>query len=152
MSYFEPFADVYFIFCEPLWWRLRVIKNSGNIEINMYNQNQESRKLAYLLRHSYLPNHDGWVSINVLVQEYCFTSQELEHIVFEDDKGRFELSEDVSYVRALYGHSIDVDLGLIPSSPPAILYHGTADKYIERIMKEGLKPCKRNYVQHYPLM
>ena len=27
-----------------------------------------------------------------------------------------------------------------------ILYHGTAEKYLENIMKDGLKPRKRNYV------
>lgn len=112
----------------------------------MDNQVNESRKLAYLLRHSCLPDHNGWVSTSVLVQECGFTTQKLEHIVFEDDKGRFELSEDNSYVRALYGHSIDVDLWLIPSLPPAIIYHGTTDRYIESIMKEGLKARKRNYV------
>lgn len=112
----------------------------------MNNQIQESKRLAYLLRHSYLPNHNGWVSISVLIQEYNFIIQDLEHIVFEDTKGRFEFSNDGLSVRALYGHTINVDLELIPSSPPTILYHGTAVKYIERIIKEGLKPRKRNYV------
>ena len=113
----------------------------------MNNQVQESKRLAYLLRHSCLPDHNGWVSTSVLIQEYNFTARgELDRIVLEDTKGRFEFSEDKSSVRALYGHSIDVDLELIPSSPPTILYHGTADKYIEGITKEGLKPRKRNYV------
>ena len=112
----------------------------------MNNQVQESKRLAYLLRNSCLPNHNGWVSISVLIQEYNFTAHELERIVFEDAKGRSEFSDDVLAVRALYGHSIDVDLELNPSLPPAILYHGTAVKYLERILKEGLKPLKRNYV------
>ena len=70
----------------------------------------------------------------------------LQGIVAEDTKGRFEFSENESSVRALYGHSIDVDLGLEPTMPPMILYHGTAEKYLENIMKDGLKPRKRNYV------
>ncbi|MBO5854481.1 MAG: RNA 2'-phosphotransferase [Bacteroidales bacterium] len=112
----------------------------------MNNKVQESKRLAYLLRHSCLPDHNGWVSISVLIQEYNFVIQDLERIVFEDIKARFEFSDDGLSVRALYGHSIDVDLELVPSSPPAILYHGTAVKYIERITKEGLKPRKRNFV------
>lgn len=112
----------------------------------MNNKVHKSKRLAYLLRHSCLPDHNGWVSTSVLIQEYNFVIQDLECIVFEDIKGRFELSGDGLSVRALYGHSINVDLELIPSSPPAILYHGTAVKYIERITKEGLKPRKRNYV------
>lgn len=112
----------------------------------MNNQIQESKRLAYILRHSCLPDHNGWVSSSVLVLEYDFTALELERIVFEDDKGRFEFSDDGLFVRALYGHSIDVDLELIPSLPSDTLYHGTAEKYIDRIINEGLKPCKRNYV------
>ena len=55
-------------------------------------------------------------------------------------------SEDKSSVRALYGHTIDVNLGLEPTTPPPVLYHGTAEKYIDSIMKEGLTPRKRNFV------
>lgn len=112
----------------------------------MNNRIYESSRLAHLLRHSSLPNHNGWVEINVLIKNNKFTAQELESLVFEDDKGRFEFSGDGLSVRALYGHSIDVDLGLKPTTPPSVLYHGSATKYIEIIMEEGLKPRKRNYV------
>lgn len=105
-----------------------------------------SKRLAYLLRHSNLPNRNGWVRVSVLLNEMSITLQILRVIVEEDTKGRFEFSENESSVRALYGHSIDVDLGLEPTTPPMILYHGTAEKYLENIMKDGLKPQKRNYV------
>ena len=72
--------------------------------------------------------------------------QDLQQIVESDNKGRFEFSEDKSLVRALYGHSIDVNLGLEPTTPPPVLYHGTAEKYIDSIMKGGLRPRKRNFV------
>lgn len=112
----------------------------------MNNLIQESKRLAYLLRHSALPDHNGWVSTIVLIKQHGFTAHALDHIVREDDKGRFELSDDGLSIRAMYGHSIDVDLELSPSIPPSVLYHGTAKKYIARIMKEGLQPRKRNYV------
>lgn len=51
--------------------------------------------------------------------------QDLQQIVESDNKGRFEFSEDKSLVRALYGLSIDVNLGLEPTTPPLVLYHGT---------------------------
>lgn len=105
-----------------------------------------SKRLAYLLRHSTLPNKVGWIKVDVAQKELGVSLLDIQKIVCEDTKGRFEFSGDKSSVRALYGHSIDVDLELIPSSPPTILYHGTADKYIERITKEGLKLRKRNYV------
>lgn len=112
----------------------------------MNNQVHNSKRLAYLLRHSDLPDRNGWVRVGVVLNEMSITLQMLQDIVAKDTKGRFEFSDDESSVRALYGHSIDVDLELEPTTPPMILYHGTAEKYLENIMKDGLKPRKRNYV------
>lgn len=105
-----------------------------------------SKRLAYLLRHSKLPNHKGWIKVDVVQNELGVSLLDIQKIVYEDAKGRFEFSEDKSSVRALYGHSIDVNLGLEPTTPPPVLYHGTAEKYIDSIMKEGLRPRKRNFV------
>lgn len=105
-----------------------------------------SKRLAYLLRHSKLPNHKGWIKVDVVQNELGVLLLDIQRIVYEDTKGRFEFSEDKTSVRALYGHSIDVNLGLEPTTPPPVLYHGTAEKYIDSIMKEGLRPRKRNFV------
>lgn len=112
----------------------------------MNNLIHNSKRLAYLLRHSDLPDRNGWVGVGVLLNEMSITLPMLQDIVAKDTKGRFEFSEDESSVRALYGHSIDVDLELEPTTPPMVLYHGTAEKYLENIIKDGLKPRKRNYV------
>lgn len=112
----------------------------------MNNQIHNSKRLAYLLRHSDLPDRNGWVRVGVLLNEMSITLPILQGIVAEDTKGRFEFSEDESSVRALYGHSIDIDLELEPTIPPMILYHGTAEKYLESIMKTGIKHRKRNFV------
>ena len=112
----------------------------------MNNLIHNSKRLAYLLRHSDLPDRNGWVRVGVLLNEMSITLPILQGVVAEDTKGRFEFSEDESSVRALYGHSIEVNLELEPTTPPIILYHGTAEKYLENIMKDGLKPRKRNYV------
>ena len=105
-----------------------------------------SKRLAYLLRHSKLPNHKGWIKVDVVQNELGVLLLDIQKIVYEDTKGRFEFSEDKSSVRTLYGHSIDVNLGLEPTTPPPVLYHGTAEKYIDSIVKEGLRPRKRNFV------
>lgn len=105
-----------------------------------------SKRLAYLLRHSTLPNKVGWIKVDVAQIELGVSLLDIQKIVCEDIKGRFEFSEDKSSVRALYGHSTNVDLGLEPTMPPLALYHGTAEKYIDSIMKEGLRPRKRNFV------
>lgn len=112
----------------------------------MDNLTYHSKRLAYLLRHSKLPNHKGWIKVDVVQNELGVSLLDIQKIVHEDTKGRFEFSEDKSSVRALYGHSIDVNLGLEPTIPPLVLYHGTAEKYIDSIMKEGLRPRKRNFV------
>lgn len=112
----------------------------------MNNHIKESKRLAYLLRHSNLPNHKGWIKVDVVQNELGVSLLDIQKIVHEDTKGRFEFSEDKSSVRALYGHSIDVNLGLEPTIPPPVLYHGTAEKYVDSIMKEGLRPRKRNFV------
>ena len=106
----------------------------------------KSKHLAYLLRHSSLPNQEGWLDVSVLFDNYGFLENELDDIVEQDVKGRFDFSKDKRFVRALYGHSNHVALNLESSIPPAILYHGTATKYLEKIREEGLRSKSRNYV------
>ena len=67
-------------------------------------------------------------------------------IVSNDNKSRFEFNSDKSKVRALYGHSVDVDLLLRKQEPPLRLLHGTALKYIDSIRNYGLKSKSRQYV------
>ncbi len=43
-------------------------------------------------------------------------------------------------------HSIPVDVELEESQPPQYLYHGTADRFLDFIMGEGVKPMSRLYV------
>lgn len=51
-----------------------------------------------------------------------------------------------SRIRAFYGHSIPMKISKIQSKPPEILYHGTARRFMESIMKNGLSPQSRQYV------
>jgi len=113
-----------------------------------------SRFLSYLLRHrpKEFPlafDRQGfvaWSEIVDLVQERFFdaTEQEVRAVVTESEKKRFELSEDK--VRATYGHSFPVDLGLEPVQPPAELYYGTARDLAQSILRDGLKPRDRQFV------
>ncbi len=72
------------------------------------------------------------------------TEDELRAVVEGSDKKRFELKE--GKVRATYGHSFAVDLGLEPVEPPTELYHGTARDLAESILHHGLRPRDRRYV------
>lgn len=107
-----------------------------------------SRKLSYLLRHDceYIYETGGWRLVSDLVDNHSFSVEEIEQIVHNDTKGRFELNDDKSKVRALYGHSVNVELSLSIDTPPEFLYHGTATKYLSSIENLGLLPRSRQYV------
>ena len=49
-------------------------------------------------------------------------------------------------IRANQGHSIPVDVELEKKTPPAVLYHGTGEKYTASIDEQGLLPRGRLYV------
>lgn len=70
----------------------------------------------------------------------------LEEIVRTDNKQRYSFNEDKTLIRANQGHSIPVDVELTKAVPPDILYHGTGEKYVSSIDKEGLLPKSRLYV------
>ena len=72
------------------------------------------------------------------------TVSDLEYIIENMDKRRFEIQGDK--IRALYGHSVPMHISKEPIVPPAVLYHGTTHKAAQIILKDGLKPMKRQYV------
>lgn len=51
-----------------------------------------------------------------------------------------------AWIRASQGHSVEVDLGLLPVEPPAVLFHGTASTTLPIVLREGLKPMSRRDV------
>ena len=70
----------------------------------------------------------------------------LDEVVFTNDKQRFAYSADGLSIRANQGHSLDIELALKPTTPPDILYHGTATRFIESIMEQGLIKKQRQHV------
>lgn len=94
---------------------------------------------------------NGWANVDELInglkKKYPdFNREKLEYIVNTDNKQRYSLSNDKSKIRARQGHSIDVDVELRELTPPEFLYHGTAERFLGSIMKEGLVPKSRLYV------
>jgi len=57
----------------------------------------------------------GWDSIASIVAVTSMTKADVERVVVESDKKRFAISEGSQFIRALTGHSIEIDLGLSPS-------------------------------------
>ena len=121
--------------------RNTIMKNSSN-------RAKDSRELSYLLRHdkTYTFEAGGWRSVENLVREQGFTLGLLCDLVADDSKGRFEFNEDKTKIRALYGHSVQLDMDYALCTPPEILYHGTSMNAVESIMDNGLIPRSRNYV------
>jgi putative RNA 2'-phosphotransferase len=91
----------------------------------------------------------GWVEIDTLLAAtaahgFRITRDELEHVVADNDKQRFAV--EGTRIRASQGHSVEVDLGLPPATPPPFLYHGTVARYLDAIRAEGLRPMNRHDV------
>ncbi len=71
---------------------------------------------------------------------------DLDHVVATNDKRRFAYDESGARIRASQGHSVPVDLGLEQVEPPPFLYHGTVQRFLGQILKQGLVPGKRHHV------
>ena len=106
-----------------------------------------SRKISFLLRHKEGYTDDkGYALVSKLIEDVGITYDDLCRIVKEDNKKRYSFSEDHKYIRANQGHSTGVNLELKEAIPPDVLYHGTADRFLESILKEGIKKMSRDYV------
>lgn len=110
-----------------------------------------SRRLAYLLRHSKLPDKHGWVSVDALCKEYGCEEHIIRALVLFDDDGRFIFSDDKTKVRALYGHSIKIESDAIPMPPPNVLYYGIVENSLPLIFKEGIKPMNHTRLHLSPI-
>lgn len=114
-----------------------------------------SRFISLILRHKpeaigiELDEH-GWANVEELIvgiaKQQEFSMEMLEEIVETDNKQRYSFNEDKTLIRANQGHSIPVDVELTETTPPDILYHGTGEKYVDLISKQGLIPKSRLYV------
>jgi putative RNA 2'-phosphotransferase len=111
-----------------------------------------SRFLSLVLRHkpeaiNISLDQEGWTDVDKLLKNMRNLSrQQLELLVSDNDKQRFEFSEDGKRIRASQGHSLKVDLQLVSKKPPDRLYHGTFPKAMEYITSDGLKPMSRHHV------
>ena len=118
-------------------------------------KNETSKFIAMILRHKpeaigiALDEH-GWADVDALIsginKVYPLDMAGLERIVAEDSKQRYSFNKDKTRIRANQGHSIPVDVEPEEIVPPEILYHGTGEKFVELIDRQGLIPKSRLYV------
>lgn len=116
---------------------------------------ETSKFMSLILRHRpetigiSLDEH-GWANVDDLIAgiaKTCeFDMEILEKIVRTDNKQRYSFNDDKTLIRANQGHSIAVDVELDELEPPTELWHGTGEKYVKSIDKQGLIPKSRLYV------
>lgn len=118
---------------------------------------ETSRFLSYVLRHAPESigleiDREGWVEVDALVRAACAAGRPLdrallEAVIRDNDKQRFALSDDGLRVRAVQGHSTGrVQLEYEALTPPDVLYHGTASRFMRSIDAQGLRPGRRHHV------
>ena len=115
-----------------------------------------SRYISLILRHkpetiNIVLNEHGWANVDELIngikkQYNEFDMETLDEIVKTDNKQRYSFNEDKTLIRANQGHSINVDVELKEIEPPKVLFHGTGEKYLGSIEKQGLLSMSRLYV------
>jgi putative RNA 2'-phosphotransferase len=117
---------------------------------------QTSKFLAKYLRHA--PHElgltlqpGGWVLVDDLLTAaakhgFPIAYDDLLECVETNDKQRFAFDASGELIRANQGHSVAVDLQLEEREPPETLYHGTVERFLPSIFKEGLIKGKRHHV------
>ena len=115
-----------------------------------------SKRLSYVLRHHPASvglelDDAGWVEVDALLAALAahgpsLTRADLEKVVATNDKQRFALDETGTHIRASQGHSVAVALGYAAEPPPAVLFHGTTERFLPSILAEGLRPGRRHAV------
>ena len=119
-----------------------------------------SKRLSLVLRHrpeavGLSLDPQGWVDVELLLSafaaaEWPLSRESLDRVVTDNDKQRFEWDVAADRIRARQGHSVPVELDLVPSAPPAVLFHGTPRRNLDSILATGLDRRQRHHVHLSP--
>ncbi|MDF2596528.1 MAG: 2-phosphotransferase [Anaerocolumna sp.] len=120
------------------------------------NFSELSKEISYALRHApweyelemdengYVPLEQLLFSLHLTSKWENITEKDLLEMIEKSEKKRHEIYD--GKIRAFYGHSIPMKIGKEEKMPPHILYHGTARRFIDSIVTNGLLPQSRQYV------
>jgi putative RNA 2'-phosphotransferase len=121
---------------------------------------QTGKLLSLVLRHQpetvgITLDAAGWAGVDELLAACArhgttITRDQLDALVANSDKQRFAFNEDRTRIRANQGHSVEVELGHAPATPPDVLFHGTPARFVDAIRREGLKKMQRHHVHLSP--
>lgn len=116
---------------------------------------RKSKFLSLVLRHDPAKieislDSAGWTPVDEFLKKANLSMDELEYIVKNNNKKRFEFFHGADgerdYIRASQGHSVKVELEYEEQEPPEMLYHGTCDDSYSLIVDEGIKKMSRHHV------
>ena len=117
---------------------------------------KSSKLMSLLLRHKpelggLTLDPAGWAHVDALLgamaaKGHRLTRDDLNDLVAHNSKKRFAFDEGGTRIRAVQGHSIDVDLGYESTVPPDELFHGTVARFLPSIRSQGLRPQSRTHV------
>lgn len=128
--------------------------------VSMRKQNDTDvelgRFISLILRHKpeaigIKLDPNGWAEVDKLIDGIYKAGKRidreiLERIVSENNKKRYSFNEDHSKIRANQGHSVKVDVELKEAVPPDILFHGTAERFLDSIKISGITKQSRQHV------
>jgi len=106
-------------------------------------------------RHGLTPDAQGWVdlaaylaAVRALRGFEALAEADIPHMVATQGGGRYEI--EGGRIRAIYGHSTRDRIERTPVEPPEFLYHGTSPDSARKILREGLRAMRRQYVHLSP--
>ena len=138
--------------------RLRSATACGTLvaEMNEKDMVRLSKRMSSWLRHhpeaiGLTMDGAGWVAIDQMLANAAargrrFSRAQLDEVVAQNNKQRFEIDDTGTLIRARQGHSVPVRLGYETAEPPEVLFHGTAQNTLTLIWRDGLLPMKRHAV------
>jgi putative RNA 2'-phosphotransferase len=115
-----------------------------------------SKLLALLLRHQadahglaldpegFVPLDQVLAAINQKGGWDWVRAEHVEQVIAQQAKRRYEIVD--GDIRAIYGHSLATAISYPVVEPPDVLLHGTARRFVDVILREGLRPMNRQYV------
>lgn len=122
-----------------------------------------SKKLSWLLRHAAAEqglaiDDAGWAFIDDVLKHTQMTREDLDTVVADNNKSRFEIDPIEQRIRASQGHSkatSGVSAEALEASwarfeGPGPLWHGTSVEAIAGIAEKGILPVSRTHVHLAP--
>lgn len=117
-----------------------------------------AREIALILRHEperldLVMDDEGWVSLEDLstgfdkMTPYQITLDEILEAVVGANRGRFDISEDKTTVRALVGHTTEEVRYKVIEPPSQVLFRVESRRHYGSLSEYGILPSRRKYTE-----